>query len=151
MYKYLDVIAEKIVSGVDMRIRKLEGKEMEGIQSSSDYCYLIGEKDNGYYSHSDKNVLIDFARELWNIRVPVNVNVQFNHGEEYPHDVKSGINAIAHLYNSQALRFHHLIGKPDNTTSHIGVIGYVKWITEERAEEVVKVVASKGTGRFSVL
>lgn len=151
-YKYFDLFDKRIVNGIDLTVKRLNEGEIKEVASSHRLCYFtFNDKRGGHYSYSNEKVLIAFARELWNISVPVNFTFEGESSGVYPDDVESGLEAISRVHNGQALKYHVLIGAPEDSVSHVGVIGHVKWMTEYEAEEATKKAKEDMRGRFRII
>lgn len=138
--KYLDQSRLKIVSIADVRIRKLEGKELG--KSGSNYCYVIEHGVGGRHCHSDMELLSCFAREIGDISEPVSLYLNFDYDEKkYPYnDPKFGLESILDCHNKQSSYFHVEINEEaDNPFSIYPVSG----ITEEQAYGAIEKMEEK--------
>ena len=138
--KYLDQSALKIISAVKICVRKPSEKELEK-EGIFEYSYVIEDNNHGggfrKWSHSDIELLCNFANHIEDVSAPINLKIEFSYDKKkYPYnDPAYGIESILNVHNKQASRFHIRIDKTsDNPFSERPS----RCITEDQAHELIE-------------
>ena len=138
--RYLSQSTLRIVSAVKICVRKPSEKELEK-EGIFEYSYVIENSNHGGVSrkcsHSDMELLCNFANHIEDISAPISLNIKFDYDKEkYPYnDPVYGIESIVNVHNKQAGRFHIRI---DNTSDNPFSERPSRCITEEQAYELIE-------------